>query len=55
MLTARGRDAKDYTCLSTDDKPTKAANGSLCLEIDTGDVYAFNADAESDPWVKITD
>lgn len=51
MLTIRGRDAKDYTCLSTDEKPTKAANGSLCLEIDTGDVYAF--DGESETWNKV--
>lgn len=36
--------------LSTDDKPTKYATGSLFLEVDTGDVYFF--DEESKDWIK---
>lgn len=51
MLTPRGRDVKDYYCLSTDDKPTRAVNGSLLLEMDTGDMYAF--DAENSEWHKV--
>ena len=32
-------------CLSTDSKPTTGiANGSMCLEIDTGKLYAYNED-----------
>lgn len=39
-------------CLSTDAKPTTGiANGSLCLEIDTGKIYAFNGVNSS--WVEI--
>ena len=37
--------------LSTDTKPTDVANGSLALEIDTGDVYAF--DEVGEEWNKI--
>ena len=51
MLSIRGRDVKDYYCLSTDDKPIGAVNGSLLLEIDTGDMYAF--DAENSEWHKV--
>ena len=39
----------DVRCLSTDTKPTEhIANGSTCLEIDTGDLYVF--DAENGEW-----
>lgn len=39
----------DVRCLSTDTKPTEhIANGSTCLEIDTGDLYVF--DAENGVW-----
>lgn len=42
----------EATCLSTDTKPTTGiANGSLCLEMDTGDIYAFNEAAST--WVKL--
>ena len=51
MVTARGRDVKDYAGLHDDDKPAGAANGALFLEIDTGDIYAF--DAENAEWDKI--
>lgn len=42
----------EASCLSTDTKPTDGiANGSLCLEMDTGDFYGFDADAGD--WNKI--
>lgn len=48
----KGKSVADVACLSTDTKPTTAiANGSLCLEIDTGDIYAFNE--ANTTWVKI--
>lgn len=34
--------------LSADTKPTNANNGSLFIEIDTGNVYSF--DAENEEW-----
>ena len=42
----------EAACLHADSKPTTGiANGSLCLEIDTGDIYAF--DEVSGNWTKI--
>lgn len=42
----------EAVCLSTDTKPTDGiANGSVCLEMDTGDVYMFNE--ASSTWVKL--
>ena len=39
-------------CLHDDSKPTTGiATGSLCLEVDTGDIYAF--DEVSGDWNKI--
>lgn len=33
----------EAVCLSTDSKPTDGiANGSMCLEMDTGKIYAYN-------------
>lgn len=47
-----GKSLADIACLSTDTKPTAGiSNGSLCLEIDTGDIYAFNE--ANTTWVKI--
>ena len=37
--------------LSTDTKPDGIATGSLFLEVDTGDVYAF--DVESGDWNQV--
>lgn len=52
MFKARGRDVKDYTCNSGDTKPvTGVADGSICLEVDTGYIYAF--DGENEEWNKI--
>lgn len=42
----------EAACLSTDSKPTTGiANGSLCLEMDTGKIYAFNETASA--WVEV--
>lgn len=42
----------EASCLSTDAKPTTGiANGSLCLEMDTGKIYAFNETASA--WVEV--
>lgn len=38
-----GKNYKEIACLSTDTKPTDGiVTGSLALEVDTGDVYAFD-------------
>lgn len=52
MLSIRGRSEKDYVCLSTDDKPSKATNGSILIEMDTKDIYIY--DAENAEWTKIS-
>ena len=43
----------EASCLSSDTKPTDGdwATGSLCLEADTGDVYAY--DEAGSEWNKI--
>lgn len=42
----------EAACLSADTKPTTGiANGSLCLEMDTGKIYAFNETASA--WVEV--
>lgn len=46
-----GRDRVEGECLSTDTKPTIYANGSILLEMDTGDVYMFNETGST--WVKV--
>lgn len=47
------RQMVEIACLSTDSKPTEGiANGSLCLEMDTGDIYAFNEAGSA--WVKLS-
>ena len=45
----------EFSGVSTDDKPVhNIATGSLFLEVDTGDVYAFDEEASSgDEWAKI--
>ena len=41
----------EAACLHDDTKPSGVATGSICLEVDTGDVYAYDeAGAE---WDKI--
>lgn len=52
MLSIIGRSEKDYVCLSTDTKPTKATNGSMLIEMDTKDIYVYDADNEQ--WRKLT-
>ena len=41
----------EFAGLSTDDKPTGWATGSLFLEVDTGNVYAY--DEEGEEWNQI--
>lgn len=45
----------EIACLSTDSKPTSnIVTGSLALEVDTGDVYAFD-ETSSGTWGKIAE
>ena len=41
----------EYRGLSTDSKPTDAPNGSVFLEMNTGDVYVYNAAGSA--WIKL--
>ena len=42
----------EAACLSTDDKPTDGiANGSVCLEMNTGKVFVFNEAGNA--WVEL--
>lgn len=48
----RVQDTHSYACLSADTKQTTGVrNGSLCIEMDTGDIYAY--DEENEEWLKI--
>ena len=38
---------KEIMCLSDDTKPTDVANGSVCLEIDTGKLFVYDEENES--------
>ena len=44
MLSAIGRSAKDYVCLSTDEKPDGVANGAFLIEMDTKKIYVYDED-----------
>lgn len=48
----RNKQIKEVACLSTDTKPTEGvANGSICIEMNTGKIYMFNeAGAE---WLEV--
>ena len=50
-VSSEKANAMEYRGLSTDTKPTDAPNGSVFLEMDTGDVYMYNADGSE--WVKL--
>lgn len=45
----------ELACLRTDSKPVGGMiTGSLALEVDTGDIYAYNEEgASGSEWVKI--
>jgi len=46
----------ELACLSSDTKPIGFATGSLCLEVDTGDVYAYDEEGDSgSEWCKIAE
>lgn len=52
MFTARGKNVRDYVCLSTDSKPTGGiANGAILLEMDTSKLYVF--DESSSQWIEL--
>ena len=46
-----GRDRVEGECLSTDTKPTIYSNGSILLEMDTGNLYMYNEAGTA--WVKV--
>jgi hypothetical protein len=46
--TINGKEIADIVCLSTDVKPTGLANGSICLEMNTGKFYVY--DEENNEW-----
>ncbi len=49
---AHSKNLVEIACLSTDTKPTEnIVTGSLALEVDTGDIYAF--DEAGTQWTKI--
>ena len=51
-ITTDNKTLVEAACLSTDTKPTDdMCNGSLCLEMDTGDFYYFDGDSKA--WNKI--
>lgn len=51
LVPEDGTEKWQYECcgLSTDTKPTNVGTNSLFLELDTGNVYYFNAGA----WAKV--
>ena len=52
LFYAAGKVLVEAACTSTDTKPTTGiANGSLCLEMDTGKIFAFNETASA--WVEV--
>lgn len=50
-LIVGGKKIIEGVCLSTDTKPVSFANGSMCLEMDTGKVYCYNETASA--WVEV--
>ena len=50
--TSNGKAYIEAACLSTDTKPTDSiANGSTCIEIDTGKIFMF--DESGDAWTEL--
>jgi hypothetical protein len=48
----KGAKLIEIACLSTDTKPTTGiVSGSLAIEVNTGDIYVF--DAEGTSWTKL--
>ena len=46
-----GKNIIEGACLNADAKPTEnIANGSMCIEMDTGNIYMFNS--ASGAWIK---
>ena len=42
----------EVRCKSTDQKPTKVRNGSVCIEVDTGKKFLFDGDSKQ--WTEIS-
>lgn len=54
QIHAEGKNYVELSCLSTDTKPTAGIiTGSLALEVDTGDVYAFDEVTNGGEWDKV--
>lgn len=51
IRSIEGKELVEMACLSTDTKPTDVCNGSMCLEMDTGKLYAYNEDDTE--WVEL--
>lgn len=55
-LIADGKNYVELACLYTDTKPTaNVCTGSLALEVDTGDVYAFDEVTNGGEWDKVAE
>lgn len=46
-----GKELVEAACLSTDDKYGNVANGSICIEMDTGKIFMFNEAGSA--WVEL--
>lgn len=52
LRSIKSKELVEIACLSTDTKPDDGiANGSTCIEMDTGYIYMFNETAGA--WVKV--
>lgn len=52
-IETNGRDYNEFAGLSTDTKPSNVGTGSIFVEVDTGNVFFYNAAGSSDSkWVK---
>lgn len=51
LMNPTEHDAPDYRGLSSDEKPTTTVSGATFIEIDTGNLYVF--DATNCRWDKV--
>lgn len=51
-VMGNGKPLVTVYCLSTDSKPTNVANGSSCIEINTGKAFLFNEGGSA--WVEVS-
>lgn len=52
MISRRSRKNKDWVCLSADGMPGGAANGDICLNMSSGEFYAY--DEENQEWLPLS-